>query len=146
MYPKAVLVTLIKDVIVSYKITVDKVSHRREQDIAKISDICDVATYDTMVIHSIRGIIRKINYNTEGWFRWTYAPPSRLAQALDNAVSAYERSVRKQEKYAQRVKMHSLNIQHRLDSAVYQPELPSVREIHHQVRGLESNGMKMLMS
>ena len=151
MYPKAILVTLVKDVIMSYKITVDSVTQRREADIAKILDICEVAVYDTMVIHSIREIIKTINHRSEGWVRWLYAPPSRLAGALNSAIIAYERSVRKQEKHTQRIKQHSLNIQHNIPSREVsvrlQPNLPTVKEIQRQVRELENKGsnMKMLM-
>ena len=149
MYPKAILVVLIKDVIVSYKLTVDKVSHRRELDIRKILEICDAATYDTMVIHSVRGIMNKIKFSSEGWFRWVYASPSRLSQALERALNEYERTVRKQEQYTKHIKKHEFNVRHDLTKiepgSIFQPELPSVSEIHRQSYALENQATKIKM-
>lgn len=137
MYPKDILVTLLKDVIASYKITVNKLSKRREEQILKIKELCDTATYDTMIIHSVRHIAQSMDNESQGWLRWLYAPPSRLAEALIKAIRGYERAIKLKEAQQK----HVMSVHHLITKPSHTLQrtrvLPSFKQINAEVLAIQ---------
>ena len=95
VYPKTYLEKLIQDTIACYKsMYLEKgIAKRREKQINMLESLCHSVKYDSMLITRIKSLVEEIDVTTYGWIRWIYAPRSRFAILLEEALIQYEKTI-----------------------------------------------------
>ena len=141
MQSKDVIVALIKDVIKAYRVQVNQVSVQREKQIQKILMVCETVQYDTVVMHHLRCLILDLKLSSEGFFRWIYAPRSRLEAALSQVLLSYEQSILIKEKQQIARKTETT---YNYKQGCFKPEreamLMDISSLHKEMQALKTNG------